>query len=62
MAALKEMFVTSYGSVRGLRSKKLGKNNQDAVAVMHSDDRIVAVVTDGCGSTEHAEVGAKLGA
>lgn len=40
----------------------VGRNNQDAYAVRQTDDLIVAVVCDGCGSGKHSEVGAWLGA
>lgn len=39
-----------------------GKNNQDAVCVERSDKDVIAVVCDGCGSSAHSEVGAKIGA
>jgi len=40
----------------------VGRNNQDAYAVRQTDDLIVAIVCDGCGSGKHSEVGAWLGA
>lgn len=48
--------VPGYLHVRGHR------NNQDGYAVAADDQALVAFVCDGCGSTVHAEVGAKLGA
>jgi hypothetical protein len=39
-----------------------GKNNQDAVCVERYDKDVIAVVCDGCGSSAHSEVGAKIGA
>lgn len=38
-----------------------GRNNQDAYEVNDSEDCIVAMVHDGCGSGLHSEVGAKIG-
>ncbi len=40
----------------------LGRNNQDAFFVERTEQVIAAVVTDGCGSAPHSEVGARLGA
>lgn len=40
----------------------IGRNNQDAFLWNLSDHGLVAVVCDGCGSSTHTEVGAKLGA
>jgi hypothetical protein len=40
----------------------VGRNNQDAFAFEAFGDHLVAVVTDGCGSSPHSEVGAKIGA
>jgi serine/threonine protein phosphatase PrpC len=60
------MFDHAVASVIG-RDHAIGKNNQDAAYVttgqpgMPGDD-LIAVVCDGCGSTPHSEVGAKLGA
>jgi hypothetical protein len=38
-----------------------GKNNQDSYEVVLSDDCIVALVLDGCGSGRHSEIGSKIG-
>lgn len=40
----------------------VGKPNQDGHAWMKHDDLLIAVVTDGCGSGSHSEVGARLAA
>lgn len=40
----------------------LGRNNQDAFRWKASDEVITAVVTDGCGSKPHSDVGAQVGA
>lgn len=37
-------------------------NNQDSFYWLFNDKAIIAVVTDGCSSSPHSEVGAKLGA
>lgn len=51
------------GSVIGGAHRRAGRNGQDGVAIEHDGDgRMVMVVTDGCGSARHSEVGAKLGA
>jgi hypothetical protein len=50
------------GSVQGTDHKRIGKPNQDAFHYIKTDDIIIGTVTDGCGSTPFAEVGAKLGA
>lgn len=51
------------GSVTGTMHLKPVKfdNNQDAFYWVVSDEALVAVVSDGCGSGEHSEVGAKVG-
>jgi hypothetical protein len=50
------------GSVLGREHARLGRNNQDAVAVAREGEWLVAVVTDGCSSAPASEVGARLGA
>lgn len=59
---LKDMFEIASGTVIGRDHRLAGKNNQDAFYCFASDELIVAVVCDGCGSSPHSEVGAKLGA
>ena len=39
-----------------------GRNGQDGYVICRSDECIVAVACDGCGSGKHSEVGAWLGA
>lgn len=67
------MFEIASGSVLGRDHVGPGKNNQDAVWVERElgcasvdgrplADQVVAVVCDGCGSGDHSEVGAKIGA
>jgi hypothetical protein len=59
-------FLVAGGSVPGTNHTKPGQpgwaNNQDAFAWNKDEDRLVAVLCDGCSSTPHAEVGAKIGA
>jgi len=55
-------FEIAGGSIRGQRHENKGVNNQDAFAWHRSDNTIIAVVCDGCGSSKNSEVGAKLGA
>ncbi|HVF84930.1 MAG TPA: protein phosphatase 2C domain-containing protein [Abditibacteriaceae bacterium] len=50
------------GSVQGRHHRTTGRNNQDALCWMRDGDNTVAVVCDGCGSGEHSEVGAQIGA
>ncbi len=50
------------GSVTGTQHQRVGKNNQDAYYSLLSEQAAIAVVCDGCGSGQHSEVGAKIGA
>ncbi len=50
------------GSAVGREHVRLGRNNQDAFCVRSKGERVVGVVSDGCGSQPSAEVGARLGA
>lgn len=57
----------AFGSVLGTEHARMGRNNQDAVCVRILEDRIVAVVCDGCssgipGKPSHNEIGAQIGA
>lgn len=56
------LFETAGGSILGRNHRLNAKNNQDAFCCLNTDDYIVAIVCDGCGSGEHSEVGAKIGA
>ena len=49
-------------SVPGAEHRRSDRPNQDALTWRRSDDAVVAVVTDGCGSGTHSELGARLGA
>lgn len=60
-------FELAAGSVPGRRhlgSGNLlsGKNNQDAMGFLANEQCIIACVHDGCGSTQHPELGARIGA
>jgi serine/threonine protein phosphatase PrpC len=55
-------FEYAFGSIIGRNHVLAGKNNQDAYGVVSNEKFIIAVVCDGCGSSKHSEVGAKLGA
>jgi Protein phosphatase 2C len=53
----------AFGASRqGRAHARLGRNSQDGWAVRQGPGRVVAVVTDGCGSQPRSEVGALLGA
>ncbi len=49
------------GSVCGREHARLGRGSQDAMCWRRGERFLVAVVSDGCGSGRHSEVGAKLG-
>jgi len=57
-----EDFKVSAGSVIGKYHLKTNKNNQDSYQYYSDNDKIIAVVCDGCGSAPYSEVGANLGA
>lgn len=61
---MRESFEWAAGSVAGVRHTRQTKrqNNQDHFVVNHLPGRVVAVVTDGCSSSLHSDVGAKIGA
>lgn len=50
------------GSVTGREHRRLDRPCQDAFAIRRADGVVVAVVSDGCGSGAHSELGARLGA
>ena len=56
------LFELAAGSIRGREHLRLGRNNQDAYAILSNEQYTVAVVCDGCGSGQHSEVGAQIGA
>jgi serine/threonine protein phosphatase PrpC len=57
-------FALQAGSVPGMNHILPGQpcwhNNQDAYSLRQNDRASVAVVSDGCGSSPHSEVGAKI--
>ena len=55
-------FEIAGGSVAGREHVLAGRNNQDAYCWLATEDALVALVCDGCGSSKHSEVGAKIGA
>lgn len=59
---MRVVFGVTSGSVIGREHVRIGRNNQDGVAVKVDEQRLAAVVTDGCSSSRYAEVGARLGA
>lgn len=59
---MKELFEIAGGSVAGRDHRDALKNCHDAYHFEVHPDIVAAVVCDGCGSGEHSEVGAKLGA
>lgn len=54
------LYAIAGGSVAGRDHVIAGKNNQDAFTWTEGDTGLVAVVSDGCGSGAHTEVGAAL--
>lgn len=59
---MNEQFEIAGGTVCGRDHFQSGKNNHDAYHWLMSDQAIIAIVCDGCGSGKHSEVGAQLGA
>lgn len=59
---MRVVFGVTSGSVIGREHVRAGRNNQDGCAIRAEDQRLAAVVTDGCSSSKYAEVGARLGA
>jgi hypothetical protein len=56
-----QAFEIAGGTVAGRDHVRIGQNSHDAYCWSHKDIT-VAVVCDGCGSSDHSEVGAKIGA
>lgn len=54
-------FEIAGGSVAGREHVLAGRNNQDSYCWLSTEDALVAIVCDGCGSSKQSEVGAKLG-
>ena len=55
-------FELTSGSIVGREHRLRFRNNQDSSCMARVEGGTVAVVTDGCGSSPHSEVGAQLGA
>lgn len=57
-------FLSAAGSVPGTEHVKPGEpgwtNNHDAFGLYSTEDCLIAVVSDGCGSMPHSEVGSKI--
>lgn len=60
--ALDRTFEVAGGRVTGRAHQRLGHGCQDGLSWYAAADALVAVVTDGCGSSQYSEVGARLGA
>lgn len=58
---MKNQFEIAGGTIAGRTHIMAEKNNQDAYHWRATDDAIVCVVCDGCGSSKHSEVGARIG-
>ncbi|MBI3182604.1 MAG: protein phosphatase 2C domain-containing protein [Myxococcales bacterium] len=59
---LSDALAMAAGSVQGREHARLGRSCQDGIALHAEDGLLVAVVTDGCSSGRHSEVGANLAA
>jgi hypothetical protein len=55
-----DKFQIAGASVLGSRHLKIGKNNQDAYTWIRNPDHIICVVSDGCSSGLHNEVGSQI--
>lgn len=53
-------FEIAAGTITGRDHLMAGRGNQDAYATAATDDALVAVVSDGCGSSPHSEFGSRL--
>lgn len=54
-------YIVAGGSTMGRDHRDRGRNNQDAWITVQTDDLVIGIVADGCGSGTHNEVGARLG-
>lgn len=57
-----DLFEVAAGSTPGKDHRRFIKNGHDAFAMHQEAELLIAAVCDGCGSGEHSEVGAKIGA
>ena len=55
-----DRFQIAGASVLGSRHLKIGKNNQDSYVWIKTPDYIICVVSDGCSSGAHSEVGSNI--
>lgn len=58
---MKNAFEIAGGTIKGRLHKADGKNNQDAYYFCADENLMIGIVSDGCGSGQNSEVGAKLG-
>lgn len=58
---MRKTFEVASGTVIGKLHTASGRNNQDSFSTIHTDDFLIGVVSDGCGSEPDSEVGSKLG-
>jgi Protein phosphatase 2C len=54
-------FQLAFASVQGGEHQRLGRNNQDALAVARGERHLALVLADGCSASPHSEAGALLG-
>ncbi|MCS6813115.1 MAG: protein phosphatase 2C domain-containing protein [Cyanobacteria bacterium] len=57
---MNHQFQLAAGSITGRDHLSMGKNNQDAMYSLITDQALISVVCDGCGSCAYSEVGARL--
>lgn len=55
-------FELTHASIPGSKHYSRHRNNQDGIHIIRTPHALILVVTDGCGSAPHSEVGAQLGA
>ncbi|MCX6824440.1 MAG: protein phosphatase 2C domain-containing protein [candidate division SR1 bacterium] len=55
-----DQFEIAGASVLGTRHLKIGRNNQDSFVWIKTPDYIISIVSDGCSSGLHSEVGSKI--
>jgi len=53
-------FEIAGASVTGTNHLKRGMNNQDSFLWLPADEYLIAIVSDGCGSTKYSEIGSRL--
>jgi hypothetical protein len=60
-SVLPQQFQAIAGSVQGRERQRIGVMNQDTYWIQRSENSLVAVVCDGCGSRPYSQVGSHLG-